>query len=538
MKRRKLLFASLSLLLVTSCSFIVTKSFSWALYANDSYAINLMSKKIEQYPLDFDEQGYEKNKTDLENSIINQDRITNVYSLYNKFDKYARQLISRYFVSMALYSGDPSKEIYNQKRVYFLDKFYDYRNEYSNIRILASRSSDDIKNMFFKTTDPEEIKKQISEDEKSEQINELEAKLVEIENEMEILSSEKTSKDLYIDKSIDLYLKYIPIANELADLCGYDNYLDYAYDSSFSRDYKPSEGLILTDYVKEYIIPTYLEYKPTKGEGFDQRLYNIISSYNIANRGSNIGELLTSYTESLSGDLLYLYNTLWNNGYYYLSANESLGTAFTVLLYEDQSYMVFFGNNYQNAFTISHELGHYQALSINNKNTDKPLDIKETHSQSNEFLFMNYLKNKDLGDTYSYLFSYNLSNSLLRIINFSYIIEIENYAFTTPIEELNKDSFKEKLTELRDEYSNVISESYWCYPCVSSSCYYISYLTSLMASLEMFIKDFGTAKNNYLNLINDKDHFKCVECWENAGFTSPFNEEAYINIKNYLVGNN
>ena len=74
--------------------------------------------------------------------------------------------------------------------------------------------------------------------------------------------------------------------------------------------------------------------------------------------------------------------------------------------------MCYFGPGYQDMLTVLHELGHYGAMLIN-EGFDGSMDIAETHSQGNEYLFLSYLYTKRHSATYDVLIKYGGYGSLI-----------------------------------------------------------------------------------------------------------------------------
>ena len=73
-----------------------------------------------------------------------------------------------------------------------------------------------------------------------------------IETEVLALSNPANGNDLPL-----LYAEFVENNNKMAALMGYDNYLEYAYENVYGRDYTYEEAGQFADYVKTYLSPIF-----------------------------------------------------------------------------------------------------------------------------------------------------------------------------------------------------------------------------------------------------------------------------------------
>ena len=103
--------------------------------------------------------------------------------------------------------------------------------------------------------------------------------------------------------------------------------------------------------------------------------------------------------------------------------------------------------------------------------------------------------------------------------------------FTTVLQ-----SAVEYIDNLNEEFASkglMVSPGYWCYACVASSCYYISYATSLLESVQFLTMSINDAKKAYVDFCLDNITTGSVAKWKKAGLTSPFEQQTIDKLVNY-----
>ena len=329
------------------------------------------------------------------------------------------------------------------------------------------------------------IDEQLGKSETAKITTQLNAELDQISEDFNLYFStlEDYKTEEALQKGIETYVEYVGIANQLAKANDYNNYLDYAYKNIYARDYTPLDGYNFAQNVKSSFSQVGYEYKnylPKNDESKDyNNLYKLIYQ-NFNNSNCDGAKLFDKYSEFMGQDYIDTYNSLWRDGYYFFSdRDDSLGTAF-ILFDNNVDYQIaFFSKEMQDVSSVVHEFGHYYALHNYPKNETQSYDILETHSQANEYLFANYIKNS-YGNKYAkYFGDHKFNNDVSYLIDFSYIIDVENYAYNET--DLTVEKLTNFISNLSSEYEGLnIKETYnyWLYPCICSACYYISYATS------------------------------------------------------------
>lgn len=61
--------------------------------------------------------------------------------------------------------------------------------------------------------------------------------------------------DTYMAATAEIYMRAVKINKQIATLCGYEDYMTYAYSLGYDRDYTPADVEQMKAYVKKYIVP-------------------------------------------------------------------------------------------------------------------------------------------------------------------------------------------------------------------------------------------------------------------------------------------
>lgn len=522
--------------LLTSCC---NKNWKWQdnRTLKDSYYF--MSEKLKNFDTSFNYDELNSSKNILLNMIKNKGNTNQISSAYKNYKNLYNRLNNIFDTITVYYYGAANDYINTYNSMY--DELVSCELFEASLYQEAAKSSDDAKMFFFGTLDQNKIDEQLGKSETSKITTELNAQLDQISEDFNFYFStlETYQTKEALKKGIETYVEYVKIANQLAKVNNYDNYLDYSYKNVYSRDYTPTDGHNFAQNVKASFSEIGYEYKnylPENDGSTDyDNLYKLIYK-NFNNIQCDGAKLFDSYSEYMGNDYVDTYNSLWRDGYYFFSdRDDSLGTAFVLFDSSIDYQIAFFSKEMQDISSVVHEFGHYYAIHNNPKNESQSYDILETHSQANEYLFANYLKNSYNNKFANYFGDHKFNSDASYLIDFSYIIDVENYAYN------EKDLSTEKLTkfiyDLSAEYKNLnIQETYnyWLYPCICSACYYISYATSSLEAMQFYLFDLDNAKTKYKNFCKNAEGDSTLQKWIDAGLKSPFEQDALRMVANYL----
>lgn len=492
-------------------------------------SLNKTSYLFSSFDLSFNSSTLTDLFTNFLTAIDNQN-LEEVSKYRNQINKESNSLVDKLSVAEAKYSANPTQSTYN---TYY--KLYGYYDSYAALEESA-------RNLALSTNN-QEIIKVVFNNEKAISCSDIDRayELLEVMSNANYTAEEmraSTSKytlEAYLKEGLSLFKdEYAPACNELASLYSYNSYQDYAYESTYFRKYKSNQASSLVSLIKEKIVPLYKEMDYSKYSEEAQAFIKLAEKECFALSSLNLGVQMDEYASKMGKVYADNYTHLFSDGYYIFSNKEnSNNVAVTYPLKSVNDGLCYFGNKYQAVNDLTHEFGHFLANSINKESANKSFDINETFSQGNEMLFASFLMNNYQSESLKGVGESLLKNLELMLLGYSYAVEVENYLFdnykTKTIDELYSG-----MSSIYDSYgTSKLRKDYWFGPVLINTCYYSSYLTSAVESLELFSmaqSDFKAAKNTYISLISQVENLDEVEAWKKAGLPSPFEASMIENI--------
>ena len=492
-----------------------------------------ISKEI---PVNYKDGDFDKVKKKMNDAIdiMNKNGNYNDFiKLYNEIVDFLNKIYSDYDAMYVKYSvyGDNK---YQDKYLEYYDYYLELSEWYNSVR--HKLVNHPFKNKFYGGISDEEIYEMIGK-EKSERYYELSKKIQELQAKHLAFSND----ELY-SKTPELYLELVGYQNELARLEGYDNYLDYSYENEYNRDYKYKDTDEFFNNAIKYIWPKFKvcndEISAVRKSAKSNSDYDLYAGIFNQAGFTDYMKYFDEYAYFMNDNYYKAYKHLWSKeGYYYISSEaNSFEGAYTGYNYTINEPYVYFGLGYHDIFTLVHEFGHYYAYTEYKDETS--YDIAEVQSQADELLFLEwYFKNNNISDSVKEYIKMNRDfNDYWTILIASLVNEFEKLVYTK--ENLKVDDFPKFIEQVYEKlggYDNAKSyvdiDWYWQYVCISNSCYYISYATSLAASKELEAvakKDLNKGKETYFKICKaDFDNMHFIDVLEAAGLNNPFSEEAF-----------
>ncbi len=374
-----------------------------------------------------------------------------------------------------------------------------------------------------------------------------------------------------------LYAEFVDLNNQIAEIAGYENYIDYAYENVYSRDYSPEETKIMRNYVKTYLKDVYAVidsgYNATSSKTFETgsdaaKYASAIMDQSIF-KSKIATDLVKGYFEKMKSttagateiDFYKHANDLFKNGNYYTGSYQG---AFSYWIGAQDTSILYFGpGSYSGAFTFVHEFGHYYN-NVYNKGIGMSYDLDEVHSQADEMMFLAYLKTalpEDVcAEIYEKIYYDNLWNMFAIVMLATAIDEFEYCVYTntapdgTPKEytAADYDSLFIKIMQSYGIYRK-LNDAYWRYVVIEAPCYYISYAMSALPCVELLsianTEGFEVAQEKYFKFFTFTDDANNVEydevgdkvikigyeeTLEYIGINSVFGEDLYKGLKAYF----
>ena len=378
----------------------------------------------------------------------------------------------------------------------------------------------------------------------------------------------------------ELYEEFVNLNNQLAQLAGYNNYIEYAYKNVYNREYTPEDTAQMRSLVKQYMSGVYKEiydgYYRVAYEYDSLEKNSIESTYFKAIMDQSVFK--TKLTSDLVGDYFKLMTStdgaqaidfhshasdLFKNGNYFTGSYKG---AYSYWIGTQDTSILYFGpGSYSSAFTFVHEFGHYYN-NIYNPGVSFSYDLDETHSQGNEMLFLSFLEDalptEILRGVYERVYYEQLFNMVAITLLATAIDEFEYCVYTghSPSgaeKTYTASDYEQLFSSILASYgAKGLNTSYWRYVVIESPCYYISYAMSALPCIELLsiaeTEGFDVAKAKYLGFFTFTDDPNNVEIdefgdkvvkigytetLEYVGLSSIFEKEMYIYINNYFCNN-
>lgn len=345
-------------------------------------------------------------------------------------------------------------------------------------------------------------------DEQTDRQREITERVSELTLQYNALIMEYLSYDEETEKIGALYRELVDLHNEEAQIVGYKDYADYAYEASYGRDFTPDDAAALCEAVKPY------------ARQYFGSLYYNEATYADFSADTDLTErelvgLVTQYMPRVSDDAAKAAAYMEKHGLYFMDSAERVSDlGFTTTLDQYNApfiYLALYGdqNDIQSMF---HEFGHYYDAYVNPVPdlllSVGSLDIFEIHSTGMEALSTGwyediYGKDADLArirflDSALYtVFSGCLFDEFQRVVyaDPSLTPEQISQTFVTIARSYGLRSFGKEFSH----YWMQVNHNF------ESPFYYISYAVSMLASLqiyEMAENDWAAAAGFYNDLVS------------------------------------
>lgn len=430
-----------------------------------------------------------------------------------------------------LYQDDKKTQDTYSEIVDYLDTVSDWKNAmYVRIRDSA------YKEQFYEGMTDEEIDEFIGENDLINEYLDLYFDGIALENEYYALSESE-----FYSKTPEIYGKVVENNQKIATLFGYDNYVDYAYESVYSREYTAEDIDVFTGYLIEYILPLYVELS----EKIDMQ-WSFLTDRQFTDFAEAVYDLNFDTLNAFFADMGFdeIFDKLFNEGNMIVSTLDgSYDTAFVCYISDSVSPAMYIGPGYLENTTLVHEFGHYYD-TVNNCTFDN--DLAETHSQGDEAMFWAWMMNNSLSD-YSttverykeFIVDYYLYCAMNTVILASIVDSFEQYVYT---HDLLPSEYDDAMKTVCERYGGYYEMSmlldvdlldYWRRVTVTNPCYYISYAVSMVSALQIYCvakDDFDAAKESYLKLFDYESGQTYTVILGNAGLLTPFDERLYAKL--------
>ena len=345
-------------------------------------------------------------------------------------------------------------------------------------------------------------------DEQTDRQREITERVSELTLQYNALIMEYLSYDEETEKIGALYRELVDLHNEEAQIVGYKDYADYAYEASYGRDFTPDDAAALCEAVKPY------------ARQYFGSLYYNEATYADFSADTDLTErelvgLVTQYMPRVSDDAAKAAAYMEKHGLYFMDSAERVSDlGFTTTLDQYNApfiYLALYGdqNDIQSMF---HEFGHYYDAYVNPVPdlllSVGSLDIFEIHSTGMEALSTGWYEDiygedadlariRFLDSTLYTVFSGCLFDEFQRVVYADPTLTPEQISqtFVTIARSYGLRSFGKEFSH----YWMQVNHNF------ESPFYYISYAVSMLASLqiyEMAENDWAAAADFYNDLVS------------------------------------
>lgn len=314
----------------------------------------------------------------------------------------------------------------------------------------------------------------------------------------------KALQNAKVDAIGKIFRELLDVRTQIAKAEGYDNYANYAYEELYNRDYTTKEIQKVYASVKEYFVPLYKQIQ----ENSLKIDWNTLSQ----NKRISEEELLNTigpYLEQIDPELKKSFEILRETHTYDMVNRKGKNNiSFSTKIYSYGIPYLFLSPNglVHDSSTLVHEFGHWNTM-LHSKQPmlfeGKNHDVAEINSQGLELLFLDYAD--ELWDDGADAFKYNTVMKICSsVIEGCLYDEFQNKLYENP--NITTEEISNLYGKLCKEYglSNK-SAGEWIYVTHTFSfpLYYISYATSGLSSLDLYIESFenrAQAVNRYMAL--------------------------------------
>ena len=435
-------------------------------------------------------------------------------------------------ISLIRHYSDTSNETLEQQYLDCFETYSQANNDYIEMSRRVYQSDSPAKEELFAEWTEADIAQLLAYEEEVALLQQRNAEI-----EVEYMAS--TSDDV----RIPLYIEFVQNNNKIAQTFGYENYYTYAYSLVYNRDYSSEELEKMRQFAGTYLIDVvddaFNNFQTSFYNGLEAYKQNKVISFLYNDYTSIYPNYVDKYLSEMPKSMqTHMNNMLTADSYFATSPNAKPG-AFTTMI-GDRSYC-FFGPGYANNCTVIHEAGHYYASRYADLNSI-PLDLAETHSQGNEWLFICSLADKMPADQYKAMLDYRMYYDIAMILACLMVDEFEQQVYSVDVSNFTAADFDAIMENVCLQYCSLEYAAdylvdlgyYWRQVVVMQPVYYISYGVSSVAAIDLYtmaLEDFDAALAVYQALCEQPhEDMGFLGNISAAGLSGPFQEEFYKEI--------
>ena len=462
------------------------------------------------------------------------ENVEEIEVLFEELDAMYNYLYAQNSIATVHYYADMKDEALTQRHLDCMDICADANDAYIQMVRRVYLSDTPAKDALFEGWSQQDIAYLLNYDERVVQLNKRNA---EITVEYQAATDDAVK--------IALFKETVLNNNAIAQIYGYETYYEYASELIYKRDYGADELENMRRYGKEYLADLYSTALDTFRKNYN-RLSSVkqqsVSAFRFNDYDSIRADHIGRYLQVMPDTMEEHIQNMIKQDSLFTKSNKAMAGAFTISV-GDRSYC-FFGPGYANLATVIHEGGHYYASQYADLNSI-PMDLAETHSQANEWLFLAYLDGKFAANEYQSVMDYRFCSDLSTVLVCLMVDEFEQKVYATDVTNFTAADFDAIMDGIVSEYfdpeyaaTNLADmNSYWRQVVVDHPVYYLSYAVSAVAAIDLYTvaqADFEAAKEIYRKLCEEPLDAGFLANIQAAGLAGPFDESFYKELQEIL----
>lgn len=343
-----------------------------------------------------------------------------------------------------------------------------------------------------------------------------------LQNEYDQLCAEAMESGKYDDRfykgigneMAELFVELVALRGEIARYAGYDNFLDFAYDFYYDRDYTPQQAIGYMKDVQDQLVDLYFDIP-----------HDVWAPYYEKWTENQMYQYVEQAAEAMGGTVSDAFTLMRDGGYYNISAGKNkYNASFEVFLPSYGVPYVFVnpsgtGND---PLTFAHEFGHF-CNDYASSGRVSGIDVAEVFSQGMEYLSLFYSSDTEE------LERMKMADSLAVFVEQSIYASFEHQVYLLDEDELTVERVQSLFAQAGEDYgfnrytwdarSYVLINHFFIAPV-----YIISYVVSNDAAMQIYQAE---CKKSGAGLKLLEDNLATQEATflafvESAGLQSPF----------------
>ena len=482
---------------------------------------------------------------EMEKLCVNKENKDKVLALYKEIYDEMDKIYTASTVNEIYYSKDVTDKKYAEQKSYY-DKINLESTDkaYSVFKTVINSPCGSYLESFVGSDIAESMKTFEAMTEETSKLSIQESELVQKYNQLNAIkynSPEEKNKALG-----QVFKELVEVRNQIAKENGYDNYLDYAYESQLTRDYTPDDFAKVRKSVKKYIIPMHSQYSTSITEE-DGELVDSIKG----NSGEYVLDKLEPHMKTFMPELNESFSYMRKYGLYDIDADEKkMDGGYTCFL---NSYKVPFiynypYNTYRDYKDMIHELGHFNNMFFYEDHVISSdtysMDVMEIQSQALELMFSEFadsIYGEEVAESAKKII---IADMLATILDGSVIDEFESEVYKNPkmsLEEMNR-TFKQINASYGLDYDGNETDQDYLWTDIPhvfhSPGYYASYATSMLSAFDIWTKYLDnpdTAKEAYRTISLESYNMAYRDAISQAELLNIFDDSQFFELSQSIA---